>query len=334
MVSPIPFAAIAIDIYSPGSVTTEGFRYVLTVVDLCTRWTAFFPLKTKMPAEVLATLCNFWFHVHGLPSHILSDRGKEFLGVVSTVCVALEIKHIKTTPYHPRTNGLCESQHKALTYELRIRSDRPSAPEWCDLLTEISFSINITPASSKGSISPFQIVFGRKPRLSPVDVCFPVAAIPVPLQTSQQRKQLVDRLQKRLQALRFQALEHSIEHKEALRVAHDNKRAGSQSALHLDDLKAGDVVCVYSPSPRLRKLTYQWSGPDHIVLSVKPNTCTVRCIRRKHDQDPKKGGTVSRVPSKKKMKQLPSKVINRKMMSSYPVPSAFLLPRRTAAQGV
>ena len=111
-----------------------------------------------------------------------------------------------------------------------------------------------------------------------------------------------------------------------MRIAHDNKRAGSQSALHLDDLKIGDIVCVYSPSAQLKKLTYQWSGPDHIVLSVKPNTCTVRCIRREHDQDLKKGGAVSRVPSK--MKQLPSKVINRKMMSSYPVPSAFFLGAR------
>ena len=100
MVSSSPFSAISIDIYAPGSVTSDGFKYVLTVVDLCTKWTAFFPLKTKMPAEVLATLCTQWFHVHGLPAFILSDRGKEFLGVVSTVCSVIGVKQIKTTPYH------------------------------------------------------------------------------------------------------------------------------------------------------------------------------------------------------------------------------------------
>ena len=92
-------------------------RYVLTIVYLFTKWTAFIPLKSKMPAEVLSALCSrsHWFHIHGLSTSILSDRGKEFLGAISTVCKVLDISHIKTTPYHPRTNGLCESQHKALT---------------------------------------------------------------------------------------------------------------------------------------------------------------------------------------------------------------------------
>ena len=202
-----------------------------------------------MPAEVLAALCTSWFHVHGLPSFILSDRGKEFLGVVTTVCKVLEITHIKTTPYHPKTNGLCESQHKALTYELRIRSDRSSAPEWCDLLTEISFSINITPSESNGAISPFELVFGRKPRLSAVDICFPIADIPVPPKASSERKTLVTRLQQRLQGLRFRALEHSHEHKESLRVAHDRKRSTSNAALHHDDIKPGHIVCAFPVPP-------------------------------------------------------------------------------------
>ena len=123
--SSTPFHCIAVDLFKPGTITAEGFKYVLTVVDLCTKWVAFFPVKTKYPSEVMATLCFSWIHVHGVPSKILSDRGKEFLGCMSTVCTCLGIDHIKTTPYHPRTNGLCESQHKMLTVELRIRSKCP-----------------------------------------------------------------------------------------------------------------------------------------------------------------------------------------------------------------
>lgn len=58
IMSSIPFRAIVIDLYTPGSVTSEGFRYVLTVVDICTRWVVFFSLKTKFAAEVIATLCT------------------------------------------------------------------------------------------------------------------------------------------------------------------------------------------------------------------------------------------------------------------------------------
>ena len=118
MVSFSPFRAICIDLYSPGVVSPEGHRHVLTVVCMCTRWVAFFPLKTKYSAEVISVLSRFWFHLHGLPEIVLSDRGKEFLRVVTAVCEVLQIHHIKTTPYHPQSNGLCESQHKTLTREL------------------------------------------------------------------------------------------------------------------------------------------------------------------------------------------------------------------------
>ena len=47
LVSSGPFQAIALDIYAPGAVTEDGFKYVLTIVDIFTKWTAFFPLKTK-----------------------------------------------------------------------------------------------------------------------------------------------------------------------------------------------------------------------------------------------------------------------------------------------
>ena len=136
--APDPFNAIAVDLYKPGVALPSGYRYVLTVVDLCTRWVQFIPLRSKYTAEVMLALCHHWFAFHGVPEFILSDRrGKEFMGVVTTLCAAADIKQIRTTPGHPQTNGLCEVQHKTLTRELRIRSRRDSTPEWADLLSEI-----------------------------------------------------------------------------------------------------------------------------------------------------------------------------------------------------
>ena len=167
------------------------------------------------------------------------------------------------------------------------------------------------------------MVYGRKPRLSAADICFPVSDIPVPPRSEPDRRRMVRILQKKLQGLRFRALEHSIEHKERLRFSHDDKRSGSNSALHHDKLKIGDIVCVYTPSPRLKKLTYQWSAPDHIVISVGPNTCKVRRLRQK------KGEAESRVKKgNKTVKGLPSKVITRKMLSSFPVPASYFLGAR------
>jgi transposase InsO family protein len=66
----------------------------------------------------MLALCHNWFAFHGVPEFILSDRGKEFMGIVTTLCTAANIKQIHTTPGHPQANGLCEVQPKTLTREL------------------------------------------------------------------------------------------------------------------------------------------------------------------------------------------------------------------------
>ena len=79
---PDPFHTIAVDLYKPGSKSPSGFRYVLTVVDLCTRWVQFIPLRSKYAAEVILSLAHHWFAFHGIPELVLSDRDKEFMVVV------------------------------------------------------------------------------------------------------------------------------------------------------------------------------------------------------------------------------------------------------------
>ena len=320
MVSYSPFNAVAIDLYQPGSITPDGFRYVLTVVDLCTKWCMFFPLKTKYPAEVMAVFLQQWCHLHGLPQFVLSDRGKEFQGVASTVCEVLQVKQIRTTPYHPRTNGLCESQHKMLTYELKIRSSRKDAPEWDRLLTEINFCHNITPIESSGGYSPFQLVYGRNPRLSAKDVCFPGGEQPPPIPAVSKHRAYVQALQDRLSGMQFAARESAVESKQLLRDQHEERRQKAGPSLPAQGLRVGDIVCVYQPKPILPKLSFQWSEPDHIVIDVRPNTCAIRSLRAMG------GAGVSKMVSKiRKAGGLPSRRINNKLLSSYPVPDSFFL---------
>lgn len=256
-------------------------------------------------------------HVHGVPELILSDRDKEFLGVATSVCRCLSILHTKTTPYHPRTNGLCESQHKTLTLELKIRSARPSAPQWSSLLTEISFASNIIPSRTTDALSPFNLVFCRKPRLSPQDVCFPVRAHPRPVNQPDHRVKFEAHQRKELQGLRFKAIEATIAAKETMReqyCQYDKSRADTIKTKGLRPLAIGDIVCICQPQPKLLKLTFQWSEPVFVVTSTSPTNITVRDLSRN------KGGKdiSSCEPSAKE-----DMVVNRKMTSLYPVPISF-----------
>lgn len=323
MVSFSPFRAICVDLYAPGVVSPEGFRYVLTVVCMCTRWVAFYPLKTKYSSEVVSVLARSWFHVHGVPEIILSDRGKEFLRVVSAVCEVLQIHHIQTTPYHPQSNGLCEAQHKTLTRELRVRSTRAASVSWPDLLTEISFSMNTTPAAILDNLSPFNLVFGRKPRLSSKDICFPRKFIPATLSNIKGTHQkYVSRLASNLEGLRFRALDSAIESKEIQREAHDRNRGSHAAAIHLDKVKRGSIVSVHHPTGVLTKLRYQWSEPSYLIIQASTNTCTAINLVSKE-------GRAGGYP--------PTVVINRKMMVPFPTSPSFFIGakvRRQFQQGI
>lgn len=207
---------------------------------------------------------------------ILSDRGKEFLVVVTSVCRCLQIRQIRTTPYHPRTNGLWESQHKTLTLELKIRSSRDSAPEWSNLLTEMSFACNVTPSKTADALSPFNLIFGRKPRLSAKDICFPVKAHPVPVNQPEHRIKFEAQQRKILQGLQFKALDATKAAKETMREQHDKARADAVSTKGLRDLVVGDIVCVSTPRSKLPKLTFQWSEPTYIITTVYLSNVSVR----------------------------------------------------------
>ena len=81
----------------------------------------------------------------------------------------------------------------------------------------------------------------------------------------------------------------------------------------------GDIVCVYQPKPVLPKLSFQWSSPDHIIVSVESNTCKVRSLVHKG------GDSLSKI---KKENALPSRTVNKKMLSSYPVSESFFIGAR------
>ena len=88
-----------------------------------------------------------------------------------------------------------------LTSELKIRTARPDAPHWDALLTEGSFAGNVTPHEELDFLSPFNLVFGRRPRLSPDDICFPTKSQPLPLPKDAGAARHLSVLHKRLAGL-------------------------------------------------------------------------------------------------------------------------------------
>ena len=103
-----PIEVMACDIVGPFVKGRGGYRYVLTSVCLATRWPTAIPLKNIRAGAVAQGLMEN-FAQTSIPLQLLTDRGSQFTGkLFSQVVKILNIKHLKTTAYHPQCNGAVE----------------------------------------------------------------------------------------------------------------------------------------------------------------------------------------------------------------------------------
>ena len=111
---------------------------------------------------------------HGVPSEILSDRGKAFLSELMTEVQGLLGAHrVNTTAYHPQTDGLVERYNRTLTTMLAKTAERGGRD-----LPYVLFAYRANEQESTKE-SPFFLLYGRDPRL-------PVKAVLSPPQVRRQ----------------------------------------------------------------------------------------------------------------------------------------------------
>ncbi len=87
---------------------------MLTAVCMATKWPEAIPLKNVMAKTVAEGMVDI-FSRTAIPLQILSDQGTQFLSaLVEELCSLLGIQQLKTTAYHPQTNGTVERMHATL----------------------------------------------------------------------------------------------------------------------------------------------------------------------------------------------------------------------------
>ena len=84
------------------------------MIDMATRYPEAIPLR-RIDAQTVATALVESFTRFGVPDELLSDNGQVFVGkLAAELLKMLGVKHLKTTPYHPQTNGTIERWHAVL----------------------------------------------------------------------------------------------------------------------------------------------------------------------------------------------------------------------------
>ena len=135
----------------------HGFQYLLTMIDRKTRWVEAIPLKSITAEVVASAIISEWISRFGVPRNIITDRGAQFESeLFNAMARQLGIKHLRTTSYHPQTNGMIERFHRTLKQSLRILSFDAN---WVKTLPFVLLGWRNTPSRTTGS-TPSQLLFG------------------------------------------------------------------------------------------------------------------------------------------------------------------------------
>ena len=88
---------------------------VLIVTDHFTRYTQAYPSKTQTALATAKLLWNNFIIHYGFPNKIISDQGCNFESeLLANLCEVAGVQKLRTTPYHPQTNGQCERFNSTL----------------------------------------------------------------------------------------------------------------------------------------------------------------------------------------------------------------------------
>ncbi len=224
---------------------------------------------SKAIAQELFLLCSRV----GIPKEILTDQGTPFMSrTMADLCRLLQVKQLRTTVYHPQTDGLVERFNQTLKQMLR-RVAADDKRDWDRMLPYILFGIWEVPQASTG-FTPFELLFGRQPR-----GLLDVAKEAWEQQPSAHRSTIehVRDMRQKIERVMPLVREHLVKAQEA-QQRHYNRAAQPR------EFQPGDRVLVLVPTSACKFLA-QWQGPYTVTERVGPVTYRIRQPgKRKEEQ--------------------------------------------------
>ena len=249
------FERVAMDLLDVSVISGKGHKYILVVCDYFTKYTEAYPLTDKTARSVADALMDKWLPTFGFPLYLHSDQGKEINNtMVHKLSELLGTVKTKTTPYHPRSDGLLERFNRTLLamFAMFVSKEHNN---WDDLLPFMMLAYNTTVHTSTG-FTPHRLVFGEECNLPGNLVHRELRPDPPPRDIGDYASWI----------------------KQALYEAYDEVRAQQQRATHRQkrnyDSKAvarafpiGCWVLRYYPPARKDKLCSPWIGPYKVVCA-------------------------------------------------------------------
>ena len=225
------------------------------VCDYATRYPEAIPLRSIDAEHVAEELVQVFSRV-GIPEEILTDQGTNFMSqLLAEVYKFLRIKPIRTSPYHPQTDGLVERFNKTLKTMVR-KMAISEGRDWDTLLPYVLFAYREVPQASTG-FSPFELLYGREVR-GPLDVL---------RETWEEPTSGGENVISHVLSMREKLATMSAIVRENMERAQATQKTWYDRTARTRGFKPGDRVLVLLPTST-HKLRAQWQGLYRVVSKL------------------------------------------------------------------
>ena len=250
------FALWEIDYAGPYVETPRGNLYIITAIEYITSKAFAYPLAERS-AEAAIEVLEEIVWTFGKPDEIISDNGEEFRGQkFSAALNRYGIKHNKTSPGHPQTNGKVERLNTELIERLqRITAEEGNHLEDWDLYIRQALFAFAAHKNERLGATPFFLQYGVEPVLPSTSLTAnPISRV--------DRAEAIESRKQHVQDLSKYRTEAAKKYQTALeRIASSRDDSYFKSPIIL-----GDLV-MREPLNRKSKLHPRWDGPFVILGS-------------------------------------------------------------------
>ena len=164
-----PTELVALDILGPLPESKAGNSYILVVGDYFTKWMEVYPISNQEANTVANKLVNEFKCRFSVPKKLHADQGAQYESkVITEICKLLHIDKLRTTPYHPQSDGLIEWFNCTLIQMLATCADTHPF-HWEDHIKKVCMAYNISKHSST-EYSPFSSCLVDR-HSSPLTLC-------------------------------------------------------------------------------------------------------------------------------------------------------------------
>ena len=245
-----PFDRVSID-FIELPVSPDGFRYCLTIQCTFTRFLIVCPLRRNRAVDAARGLQDCLFTTYTTPSTIESDRGCHFHNSLLAEFTAMYgVSQKIHVSWRPQSTGQLERAHRTLKAALFVVMHERRV-QWPTIIRTVVQIMNAAPNAALKR-SPFEAVFGFKPKLNDFDPPGPMYTnVDDYLKDNHETRKCIQKHMQLCQQIADEKLEEQINPKRQAR-----------------ELEVGDEILLYRPNSAKAKSTRMpWVGPYQIIAT-------------------------------------------------------------------